>query len=174
MHGYQLRTEFERATGLTWPLNIGQVYTTLSRLSRDGLVEEADLDEESGKVVYRLTDAGRGELATWFTTPVAPAEHPRDELAIKVALALRSPGVDVRAVLQTQRTATLRKLRELTRLKVEADDDADEAWLLVLDLMVFRAESETRWLDHCEARLAGRGTPAAAQQPADTPKAVRR
>src|SRR5262245_47281070 len=154
MHGYQLRAEFERPTGRTWPLNIGQVYSTLSRLSRDGLVEETDEAEEPGKVVYRLTDAGRAELATWFTTPVAPAEHPRDELAIKVALALSTPGVDVSAVLQTQRSATIRKLRELTRLKAKADDSGDDAWLLVLDLMIFRAEAEARWLDHSETRLA--------------------
>jgi DNA-binding PadR family transcriptional regulator len=158
MYGYQLRTEFERSTGLTWPLNIGQVYTTLSRLQRDGLVEEADGADEPGKVVYRLTGAGREELTTWFATPVAPAEHPRDELAIKIALALHTPGVDVTAVLQTQRTATLKKLRELTRLKAEAAGDgtgtADDAWLLVLDLMIFRTESEARWLDHSETRLA--------------------
>ena len=158
MYGYQLRTEFERTTGLTWPLNIGQVYTTLSRLQRDGLVEEADGADEPGKVVYRLTDAGRAELTAWFATPVAPAEHPRDELAIKIALALHTPGVDIAAVLQTQRTATLKKLRELTRLKAEADDTGgdtgDDAFLLVLDLMIFRTESESRWLDHSEARLA--------------------
>ncbi|TDV53648.1 PadR family transcriptional regulator [Actinophytocola oryzae] len=154
MHGYQLRTEFECSTGLTWPLNIGQVYSTLSRLSRDGLIEETDEAPEPGKVVYRLTTAGLTELGEWFTTPVAPAEHPREELAIKVALALSTPGVDVSAVLQGQRTATLRKLRELTQLKAKADDTADEAWLLVLDLMIFRAESEARWLDHSETRLA--------------------
>jgi DNA-binding PadR family transcriptional regulator len=177
MHGYQLRAEFERSTGLTWPLNIGQVYSTLARLSRDGLVEEADEAEEPGKVVYRLTDAGRAELAAWFTTPVAPAEHPRDELAIKVALALSTPGVDVSAVLQTQRSATVRKLRELTRLKAKADDTGDDAWLLVLDLMIFRAEAEARWLDHSETRLARRRRtkdpePLPAGEPA--PKVVRR
>jgi DNA-binding PadR family transcriptional regulator len=177
MHGYQLRAEFERSTGLTWPLNIGQVYTTLSRLTRDGLVEETDLAQEPGKVVYRLTEAGRAELGTWFATPVAPAEHPRDELAIKVALAMDTPGVDVPAVLQTQRTATLRKLRELTRLKAEADDKADDAWLLVLDLMIFRSEAESRWLDHSETRLARtprRPAPRATPQPADEPKAAKK
>jgi DNA-binding PadR family transcriptional regulator len=156
MHGYQLRAEFERSTGMTWPLNIGQVYSTLSRLSRDGLVEETDLAEEPGKVVYRLTEAGHTELTTWFATPVASAEQPRDELAIKVALALDTPGVDVSAVLQAQRTATIRRLRELTRLKGKAGEEPDEAWSLVLDLMIFRAESEVRWLDHSETRLARR------------------
>jgi DNA-binding PadR family transcriptional regulator len=175
MHGYQLRAEFERSTGMTWPLNIGQVYTTLSRLNRDGLAEETDLDDEPGRVVYRITEAGLAELTRWFATPVAPVDHPRDELAIKVALALQTPGVDVGAVLQAQRTATLRKLRELTKLKMEADAD-DDAWQLVLDLMIFRAESEARWLDHSETRLARtpRKTPRSAPQPADTRKAARR
>lgn len=151
MHGYQLRVEFERSTGVTWPLNIGQVYTTLARLSRDGLVTENEGDEP-GKVAYALTDAGRAELAEWFASPVAHQDRPRDELAIKVALAVGTPGVDVPAVLRTQRTATLRTLRELTRLKTEAEDD--EAWLLILDAMIFRTEAEVRWLDHIEARLA--------------------
>jgi DNA-binding PadR family transcriptional regulator len=173
MHGYQLRAEFERSTGVTWPLNIGQVYTTLSRLNRDGLAQETDLDEEPGRVVYRITEAGLTELTRWFATPVAPVDHPRDELAIKVALALRTPGVDVRAVLQAQRTATLQKLRELTTLKTEADD-ADDAWQLVLDLMIFRAEAETRWLDHSETRLARTPRQASRPQPADTPKAAKR
>jgi DNA-binding PadR family transcriptional regulator len=161
---------------MTWPLNIGQVYSTLSRLSRDGLVEETDQAEEPGKVVYRLTEPGRAELATWFTTPVAPAEHPRDELAIKVALALHTPGVNVQAVLQAQRTATIRKLAELTRLKAQADEAADEAWLLVLDLMIFRAESETRWLDHSETRLARspRRTPKPLPAEIDEPQAAKK
>lgn len=178
MHGYQLRAEFERSTGMTWPLNIGQVYSTLSRLSRDGLVEEADAGDDPGKVVYRLTPAGRVELTTWFTTPVAPAEHPRDELAIKVALAVHTPGVDVPAVLQSQRTATIRKLAELTRLKSQADETADEAWLLVLDLMIFRAEAEVRWLDHSDTRLARTQKPRRTQKPATAeapkPKAAKR
>jgi DNA-binding PadR family transcriptional regulator len=153
MYGYQLRSEFERSTGATWPLNIGQVYTTLSRLHRDELVEETGESDEQGKVVYRLTDAGRSDLARWFTTPVTQDDRPRDELAIKVALAVTTPGVDARAVVQAQRTATVRHLQELTRLKAGAGED-DMAWLLVLDSMIFRAESEVRWLDHSETRLA--------------------
>jgi len=153
MYGYQLRSEFERSTGATWPLNIGQVYTTLSRLHRDGLVEETGESDEQGKVVYRLTDPGRTDLARWFTTPVTQDDRPRDELAIKVALAVTTPGVDARAVVQAQRTATVRHLQELTRLKAGAAEE-DIAWLLVLDSMIFRAESEVRWLDHSETRLA--------------------
>jgi DNA-binding PadR family transcriptional regulator len=156
MYGYQLRAEFERRTGSTWPLNIGQVYTTLTRLERDGLVAEDGADGE-GHVVYRVTEAGRDEVATWFTTPVERTQPPRDELAIKLALAVTVPGVDVGSVIQQQRSATIAALQDYTRLKrarpTNLEDPADMAWSLVLDSLVFAAEAEVRWLDHCEARL---------------------
>ena len=121
-YGYQLRSEFEASTGSTWPLNIGQVYTTLARLERDGLVEPAGDGEDESRVTYRLTAAGHEEVRRWFSTPVERRSRPRDELAIKLALALTTPGVDVHAVVQAQRTATLRALQDLTRLKVRADE----------------------------------------------------
>jgi DNA-binding PadR family transcriptional regulator len=152
MYGYQLRAVFEESTGGTWPLNIGQVYTTLSRLERDDLVRPLP-ENDGGQRPYEITDAGRAELATWFTTPVSRSDRPRDELAIKLAFALTTPGVDVRAVLQAQRTATMRTLQEYTRLKVRSDQPVDLPWRLVLDAMVFQAEAEVRWLDHCEASL---------------------
>lgn len=172
MYGYQLRTEFEASTGATWPLNIGQVYTTLSRLERDGLVEpDSGRADGDGKLTYRLTDGGRAELERWFLTPLPHAGRPRDELAIKLAMALTTPNVDVRAVVQKQRTETLRTLRELTRRKARADERADAAWLLVNESMIFQAEAEARWLDHCEAQLTGNGQPL---RPTENPTEVRR
>ncbi len=164
MHGYQLRAEFEQRIGATWPLNVGQVYTTLSRLERDGLVHGTGADdEESGahRVVYAITRAGRDEVAAWFTTPVARTQPPRDELAIKLALAVTVLGVDVGRVIQQQRTATMTALQDYTRLKrggraavpIESSGCQDVAWSLVLDSLVFAAEAEIRWLDHCESRL---------------------
>jgi DNA-binding PadR family transcriptional regulator len=171
MHGYQLRAAFEESTGGTWPLNIGQVYTTLSRLERDGLVRPLP-ENAAGQRPYQITDAGRADLEAWFTTPISRTDRPRDELAIKLALALTTPGVDVHAVLQTQRGATMRTLQEYTRLKARADQAVELSWLLVLDAMVFQAEAEVRWLDHCEASLV-RHTPSAApvgsQGSADSP-----
>ena len=155
-YGSQLRAEFERRTGGTWPLNIGQVYTTLARLQRDGLVDEADRRDD-GTVLYRLTDTGRAEAAAWWLTPVRRGEPARDELAIKLALAVTSPGVDVQAVVQHQRTESLRSLQEYTRLKArlpQTPDRADVAWLLVLESLVFAAEAEVRWLDHIEQTIA--------------------
>ena len=156
-YGYQLRGEFEAATGSTWPLNIGQVYTTLTRLERDGLVQPATSEtgrtEGDGRSLYEITEAGRAELTSWFATPVTRESRPRDELAIKLALALAVPGVDVAAVVQRQRASTMQSMQELTRLK-RSSRDGEISWLLVLESMIFAAEAEVRWLDHCEAMLS--------------------
>ena len=154
MYGYQLHTAFKERTGDTWPLNIGQIYTTLARLERDGLVEPAG-DDGDGHQIYALTDDGRAEIDRWFTTPVARADRPRDELAIKLAVALTVSDVDVREVIQTQRSATLRDLQDLTRQKRLLGDD-DLASSLALDSLIFQAEAEARWLDSCEERLLAR------------------
>jgi DNA-binding PadR family transcriptional regulator len=154
-HGYQLRAEFDAATGETWPLNVGQVYSTLDRLERDALVVQDGEPDADGRIAYRLTDAGHAEVRNWFRSPVSAKAAPRDELAIKLALAVTTPGVDVVSVVQTQRSATMTALQELTRLKVRANEDGgDLAWSLVLDSLDFRAEAEIRWLDHCETRVA--------------------
>ena len=166
-YGYQLRQEFEHRTGGTWPLNVGQVYSTLARLERDGLVEPVGStdDGNDAQVFYAITYAGREAVRAWFASPVERDAPARDELAIKLALAVTVPGVDVRDVLQRQRTATIRALQHYTRLKTtpehEGDQPADLAWSLVLESLIFAAEAEVRWLDHCEARLArAAGTPA--------------
>jgi DNA-binding PadR family transcriptional regulator len=165
-YGYQLRSEFDRRTGGTWPINVGQIYNTLDRLERDGLVEKAEL-EAAGQNYYRITDAGRAEVAGWLGSPVLRSTAARDELAIKLAIAVTLPGVDIARVIQVQRAATLRNLQELTKTKDSTADPTsagDLAWLLVVDSMIFAAEAEVRWLEHSEARLirataAGVATP---------------
>ena len=158
MYGAQLRSEFESRTGGTWPLNVGQVYTTLARLDRDGYVEAAGGADEEGRIAYRLTEQGQTEVQRWWTVAVDRGDTPRDELVIKLALAVTVPGVDVRSLVQTQRTATLRHLQALTKLKRTTPQDAggrnELSWLLVLDNLVYSAEAEVRWLDHVETRLA--------------------
>ncbi|HEX6196484.1 MAG TPA: PadR family transcriptional regulator [Jiangellaceae bacterium] len=153
MYGYQLRQHFERATGATWPLNIGQVYTTLARLERDELVVPFGPPDDEGRQLYKLTDKGRADLEAWFDTPIEGNDRPRDELAIKIAMAVTSCGPDVATILQKQRTASMRRLQELTRLRAQANVDREMAWLLVLDAMIFRTEAELRWLDHSETRI---------------------
>ena len=98
-YGNQLRTDFEERTGGTWPLNIGQVYQTLDRLVRDGLVVAEDVRSADipvqARSLYRITDAGQAEVLRWFAEPVARGPAPRDELAIKLAVAMCSPRADV-------------------------------------------------------------------------------
>ncbi|GAA4228592.1 helix-turn-helix transcriptional regulator [Actinomadura meridiana] len=177
-YGYQLRAEFEASTGATWPLNIGQVYSTLSRLERDDLVTRVGADDE-GRFVYRITPAGEADVLRWFGTPIARTDRPRDELAIKLALAVTTPGVDVAGVVQAQRAATLRALQDLTRLKADApaapDGPEDLAWRLVLESMIFQAEAEVRWLDHCESFVARAepGSPPVPPPPASAPHPAR-
>jgi DNA-binding PadR family transcriptional regulator len=153
-HGYGLKSGFEKSTAGAWPLNVGQVYTTLARLERDGMVTaEGGGDEE--RSTWRITREGRAELAAWYAAPVddRPA---RDELAIKVLVALAAGSVDVTKILQAQRTATLERLQEWTRSKRRADPEADLAWLLLLDALILKAEAEVKWLDLCEERLRAR------------------
>ncbi|MFD7439969.1 PadR family transcriptional regulator [Streptomyces sp. NPDC059909] len=173
-YGSQLRTEFESRTGATWPLNVGQVYTTLSRLERDGMVVQ-DGEDSAGHALYAITDAGRSELKSWFERPVDRTSPARDELAIKLAMAVGAPTVDIRAVIQSQRRHTVKAMQDYTRLKAQALEsaptDRDEvAWLLVLEQLIFQTEAEARWLDHCEARLIRlSATASLAPEPAPPP-----
>lgn len=155
-YGYQLRGEFDRRTGSTWTVNVGQIYNTLDRLERDELVEKTDHDGDD-QIYYRITDAGRAEVVGWLASPVVRSTATRDELAIKLAVAVTLPGVNIGHVIQVQRAATLRTLQELTTTKNATGDpesSEDLAWLLVVDSLIFSAEAEVRWLDHSEARLA--------------------
>jgi DNA-binding PadR family transcriptional regulator len=150
-HGYNLKTAFERKTGGSWLLNIGQVYTTIQRLERDGLVEAAGGEDDRRE--YRITDAGRTELAGWFDNPVVAEAPARDELTIKVLLAVAAGDVDVTALLQRQRRASIEQLQAYTRRKAQADPQRDVSFLILLDALIFRTEAEVRWLDACDARI---------------------
>lgn len=175
-YGAQLKAGFERRTGGTWPVNVGQVYTTLDRLQRDGLVS-ADEPDGEGRIRYRLTVAGEAEVARWWSTPVERDTTPREELLIKLAIAITSPEVDSAAVAQAQRSATMRRLQQLTRLKQSIDPATDLAWLMVLEHQLFAAEAELRWLDQVEASVARYGRPVrsrGAGQPAEAIAEARR
>ncbi len=155
-YGYQLRTEFEERTGGTWAVNVGQVYTTLERLERDGLVA-AEGTNADGCVMYTITEAGRTSLDEWFSTPITDADRPRNELTVKLLMAATTPGVDVAAVVQRQRTESLRMMRDYTMLRRDAEAVDDVAGVLLLDSVVFALEGEVRWLDHVEATVLRRG-----------------
>ena len=163
-YGLRLQNEFEARTGEVWPLNVGQVYTTLQRLERDGLVEADDEGGRSQKQRrYRITPAGAHELADWLRTPPDLVPPPRDELVIKVLVALQVPGIDVREILQVHRRQVIEVMQRYTRIKAEAAEN-DVPLALVADAELFRLEAIVRWLDAADVRLK--------QLPAPTPSVL--
>jgi DNA-binding PadR family transcriptional regulator len=150
-YGLKLRQEFEERTGEVWPLNVGQVYTTLQRLERDGLIESDDEAEEGPKKSFRITARGADELAEWLRTPPDLSSPPRDELVIKVLVAWRLPGVDVHDLIQAHRRYLVQLMQQYTRLKEHEHDDINVA--LVVDAELFRLDAVVRWLDAAEARF---------------------
>jgi DNA-binding PadR family transcriptional regulator len=162
-YGLQLGQEFEERTGEVWPLNMGQVYTTLQRLERDGLVESDDGGDDGPQKGYRITVAGEAELGEWLRTPPDTSAPPRDELVIKVLVAMRLPGVDVLDIVQAHRRHLVETMHDYTRLKEDAGEH-DVGLLLVADAEIFRLDALIRWLDAAEARI--KRVPAADDAPA--------
>jgi DNA-binding PadR family transcriptional regulator len=157
-YGLRLQNEFQSRTGEVWPLNVGQVYTTLQRLERDGFVETDGGGERSRKR-YRITDAGAHELAGWLRTPPELVPPPRDELVIKVLVALQIPGIDVHEVVQAHRRHVIEVMQRYTRIKAGADE-GDVPLALVADAELFRLEAIVRWLDAADVRLKQQPPPA--------------
>ena len=151
-YGLQLREEFEARTGEVWPLNVGQVYTTLQRLERDGLVESDGTSDEGPQKGFRITTEGEQELARWLRTPPDLSSPPRDELVMKVLVALHVPSADVHAVIQAHRRYLVELMQQWTRIK-EDDAGSDLNMSLAVDAELFRLDSVVRWLDAAEARV---------------------
>ena len=156
-NGHQLKVEFEAATGGVWPLNVGQVYTTLDRLARDGLVARAHpaADGDTYGKRYELTAAGREALAAWWQLVPADDPPPRDELMLKVLFASTQGRAHALTVITEQRTALVALLQAHRRAS-RATASEDDATAMVRDALVVRAEADLRWLDLCEARVNAR------------------
>jgi DNA-binding PadR family transcriptional regulator len=163
-YGLRLQSEFESRTGEVWPLNVGQVYTTLQRLERDGLVETDDGEGERSRKRYRITSAGSRELAEWIRTPPDLVPPPRDELLIKVLVALQVPDVDVHEVLQAHRRHVIEVMQRYTQVKAAASEE-DTALAHVVDAELFRLEAIVHWLDAADVRLKQRPPVAPASVP---------
>jgi DNA-binding PadR family transcriptional regulator len=169
-YGLQLREEFEARTGEVWPLNVGQVYTTLQRLERDGLVESDDASEDGREKtqqnIFRITAEGQQELVGWLRTPPDLSAPPRDELVMKVLVAIRVPGTDVPDVIQVHRRYLVELMQQWTRIK-EAEAESDLSLALVVDAELFRLDAVIRWLDAADGRIkrASPGEPNAAALP---------
>jgi len=169
-YGLQLRQEFEARTGEVWPLNVGQVYTTLQRLERDGLVESDPTQDDGAQKGFRITAEGEEELNAWLRTPPDLSAPPRDELVIKVLIAMRMPGIDVHEVVQTHRRYIVQLMQEWTRLK-EYTADRDIGFALAVDAELYRLDSVVRWLDAADGRIKRAGIDAHASE-TETPSAT--
>jgi DNA-binding PadR family transcriptional regulator len=172
-YGLQLRQEFEAGTGEVWPLNVGQVYTTLQRLERDGLVESDDAGEDGPQKGFRITPDGEDELAEWLRTPPDLTSPPRDELVIKVLVAQRLSGVDVHEVIQVHRRSLVEQMQQWTRLK-EDEAGQDLGFALVVDAELFRLDSVIRWLDAADGRIKRTSVDAPVDTPSPVPPRLRR
>jgi len=149
-HGYDLKRDYDTLFGRGKPLPFGQVYATLGRLARDGKVVAADAEPGAGpdRRRYVITDDGVSDLETWLAEPVTPEPHLQTVLFVKVVLALIS-GRPAERYLDTQRSAHLARMRELTELRRSASlVDA-----LLADHGLFHLEADLRWIDLTASRL---------------------
>ena len=156
-HGYDLKLALEQVFGEALPaMNAGQVYTTLARLERDGLVQGVRVAEDPrDKRVYALTDAGRAALATWLAEP-APGPQLKDEFFMKLVLS-RLPGVEggeqPAALIARQRRAYLQSLRELNDLAARLARGSNQAAALLVEGAILHLQADLKWLDLCEDQL---------------------
>ncbi|MFT2692938.1 helix-turn-helix transcriptional regulator [Clavibacter zhangzhiyongii] len=172
-YGYQLRTEFSRRTGTAVPLNVGQIYNTLDRLERDGLVVKGATDE-AGHVPYTITEAGSAEVTAWLGGAVAEVGG-RDELLVKVALALSLPGADAGEVVRIQRASSQDEAAALARIREELEADADDVpleRLLAVEAQEAQVAARLAFLDAAERRI--RAARAGGSRPAGLGAAPRR
>ncbi|MEY2434759.1 MAG: hypothetical protein QOC92_4484 [Acidimicrobiaceae bacterium] len=151
-YGYELKAVFEQFLGGTWPLNIGQVYTALARLEKEGLVECQVVPQDllPDRKVYALTEAGRAELREWAEKPDTGPVSLRDEFFLKIAVRSLT-GESPRELISLQRAEHLSALAELGRLQHEPN--LHPATGLLLEGAMLRLEADLKWLDVCEDRL---------------------
>lgn len=161
-HGYDLKGRLEGEFGAAWPaVNIGQVYSTLGRLERDGLVtcQPVQQDSRPEKKVYALTAGGREELREWFA---APPEAPRvtGDIFLRLLFA-RLSGLeglaDRRAMVERQRKAWLQLLSDVNAKALTAP--AGEPGTLLLEGAILHLQADLKWLELYESELAREATP---------------
>jgi DNA-binding PadR family transcriptional regulator len=150
-YGYDLKRDYDAYFGRGKPLQFSQVYSTLARLARDGKVAPGEIEAGGGpdRKLYAITDGGKHEFETWLSQPVDPAPHLQTDLFVKVVFALML-GRSAERYLDTQRTAHLQRMRELTKLR--RSGGAVDA--LLADHGLFHLEADLRWIDLTASRLS--------------------
>jgi DNA-binding PadR family transcriptional regulator len=159
LHGYDLKSSFDEKVGEFWSLNYGQIYSTLDRLEKDGLVthDREAQEKRPDRKIFRITPKGRQELTQWLATPVTRIRALRDEFFIKLVFMVKSDPAPVLALIDKQKTLHLKQMNRLTQRKLamkngEASNSALVSELLI-DAGLFHAEADIRWLTLCEAKI---------------------
>jgi DNA-binding PadR family transcriptional regulator len=152
-YGYELKAVFERFLGGTWTLNIGQIYTTLAKLEREGLVESQVVPQDGtpDRKVHALTEQGRAELRAWADGVETGPVRLRDELFLKIAVCSLTDAEAAARLIHAQRSAHLGSLAELG--DAQRDPDLHPGTALLLEGAMLRLEADLRWLDVAEERL---------------------
>jgi DNA-binding PadR family transcriptional regulator len=150
-HGYQLRARLREALGpFGEAMNAGQIYVTLTRLEKAGLVgweQSGGLADRPDRKVYALTPAGQRRVADWLAEVAWPRLAPT-EFHLKLLAAAAARLADPIALVDAQRRELLRQLRDAQRAALDEPDDSDSA--LLLEGLVLRLEADLRWLETCE------------------------
>lgn len=151
-HGYDLKRAHDDRFPGARSLAYGQVYATLSRMQRTGLVEVALTEQDSGpeRIVYAMTDAGAAQLHDWLARAEPPGPYSADELVRKTVTALHA-GVDAVDFLTCQREAHMDQLRRLTRERAVL---AGTGAQIALDHTILHLDADLRWLEQSRERLA--------------------
>jgi DNA-binding PadR family transcriptional regulator len=158
LHAYAVKARFEDLLGGSWEVNIGQVYTTLQRLERDGLVQPAEPRGDRGRLPYRLTEVGSKALQTWLAEPESEPQQLREEIYLKLLLAARVANGDLPALLARQRRVYLQRLKDLAVLEETARSQGRDDLALLYQGAILHTEADLKWVDACApATRTGRG-----------------
>lgn len=159
LHGYELKSRFDEKVGEFWSLNYGQIYSTLDRLEKEGLVchDRATQDRRPDRKIFSITPAGREELGKWLTTPVSKLRALRDELFVKLMFMDRNDPAPILSLIEKQKALYLKQMNQLTHRKVALRKNTDPVdsltTELLLDAGLFHAEADIKWLTLCEAKI---------------------
>jgi DNA-binding PadR family transcriptional regulator len=143
-----------RFGGVLAPINAGQIYTTLGRMERDGLVRSHGVEQDSrpNKRVYELTEAGRRALDEWLAAP-SPSARLKDEFFMKLVLAGLTGVVDAKELIDRQRRECLQSLRDLDARLSRDPGNGDPTTELLVEGAALHLQADLEWLDLCERRI---------------------
>jgi DNA-binding PadR family transcriptional regulator len=152
-HGYELKNLLEQTFGEAYPSpNIGQIYVTLQRLERDGLVSSQDVVQATrpNKRVYELTPKGRDALAAWIEEP-SDGPRVRDDFFMKLVLSPLTGTTDRMALINRQRRHYISLMRGLSVL-ADTGQGGRISRLLIEGAML-HLQADLDWLERCQEEL---------------------